>query len=78
MPCYFFHVHDGRDIADEEGTELPDLDAVRTKAIRASGEMLRGRKGSASFWAGDDWTMTAADEVDVPVLTLRFSGTMHG
>ena len=77
MPRYFFHVRDGRDYPDDEGTELPDLAAVRTEALKASGEMLRDSKGRAEFWSGDDWTMNVTDEAGQPVLTLRFAGALH-
>ena len=33
MPRYFFDIHDGTDTRDEEGTELPDLPAVRKAAM---------------------------------------------
>jgi hypothetical protein len=39
--------------------------------------MLRDSKGAADFWSGDDWTMNVTDEAGQPVLTLRFSGTLH-
>ncbi len=78
VPRFFFHVRDGQDLPDTEGTELPDVAAARTKVLRTSGKMLRGNKGAAEFWSGDNWTMTVTDEVGRPVLTLRFSGTMHG
>ena len=77
MPRYFFHVRDGKGLPDTEGSELPDLNAVRTEALKASGEMLRDSKGRAEFWSGDDWTMNVTDEAGQPVLTLRFSGTEH-
>ena len=77
MPRYFFNVHDGRDYPDDEGTELPDLAAVRAEALQSSGEMLRDSKGAADFWSGDDWTMNVTDEAGKTVLTLRFSGTEH-
>ena len=34
MPRYFFHVIDGREIIDNEGTELPGLKEARAEAIR--------------------------------------------
>ncbi len=77
MPRYFFHIHDGQDYPDAEGTELPDLQAARVEAFRTSGELLRGHEGSAEFWSGDDWTMNVMDEGGRPVFTLRFSGTEH-
>ena len=77
MPRYFFHVRDGKDLPDTEGSELPDLNAVRTEALKASGEMLRDNKGGADFWSGHDWTMNVHDEAGRPVLTLRFAGALH-
>ena len=77
MPRYFFHVRDGKDLPDTEGSKLPDLNAVRDEALRASGEMLRDSNGSAEFWSGDDWIMNVTDEAGQPVATLRSSGTLH-
>jgi hypothetical protein len=31
MPRYFFNIQDGADFPDKEGTELPDMKAVRTR-----------------------------------------------
>ena len=77
MPRFFFHVRDGKDLPDTEGTELPNLAAVRAEALKASGEMLRDSKGGADFWSGHDWTMNVHDEAGRPVLTLRFAGALH-
>ena len=41
MPRYFFHVQDGKDIPDTEGTVLADHKAARIEAIATSGAMLR-------------------------------------
>jgi hypothetical protein len=35
MPRFFFHLHDGVDIHDELGRELPSLDAARVEATEA-------------------------------------------
>lgn len=32
MPKYFFHLHNDIDVLDEDGKELPDLDAARELA----------------------------------------------
>ena len=50
---------------------------MRAEAIRSSGEMLRSVRGDGDFWSGHDWTMNVTDEAGQPVLTLRFSGTLH-
>lgn len=41
MPRYYFHTEDGTSHPDEQGTELPGLDAARAMAIRTLGELLR-------------------------------------
>jgi len=48
MPRYFFHLYDTMAVVDEEGTELPDPEAARAKALRdartmACAEVLEGR-----------------------------------
>jgi hypothetical protein len=70
----FFHVHDGCDRPDLEGTDLPNMRAVRPEAIRAAGEMLRDLDGASS---GEEWRMEVTDGAGRPVLTLRFSATAH-
>ena len=77
MPRYFFHVQDGRDFSDTEGSELPDVQTAKMEAIRSSGELLRGNKGSSEFWSGKDWTLNVTDDKGGRVLTLRFSGELH-
>jgi hypothetical protein len=77
VPRYFFNAPNGRDYPDAEGTELPDLAAVRAEALRSSGEMFRDNNGTAEFWSGDDWTMNVTDEAGKTLLMLRFSGTEH-
>ena len=70
MRRYFFNIQDGSDFPDREGTELPDMKAVRTEAVRASAGMLRD---NASYWDGTEWRMNVVDDDGVPVLRLRFS-----
>lgn len=41
MPRYFFHVREGSSFhRDEEGQELPDVEAARQEAVNAAREML--------------------------------------
>jgi hypothetical protein len=56
----------------KEGTELPDMNAIRSEAIRASGQMLADL-GSA--WGGEQWQMNVADESGRVVFRLEFSAT---
>jgi hypothetical protein len=71
MSRYFFHVRDSAEFIDEEGVELPDLDAVRTQAVVAAGEALEDLGGK--FWAGDGWRMWVTDETGATVCALRFT-----
>jgi hypothetical protein len=71
MPRYFFHVSDGKDLPDLEGTELPDEDAARSEALVTAGSMLR--EGDSHFWDGEEWIMRVENDVGRPVCELRFS-----
>jgi hypothetical protein len=74
MMRYFFHVRDRRDLPDEDGADLTDMQAVRGEAIRAAGEMVRELDGA---FTGEEWRMDVTDEEGRQVLTLRFSVTEH-
>lgn len=73
LPRYFFHIHDGADLPDDEGTDLPNLDAARNDAVRLSGEMLRDSGGS--FWNSGEWSVEVADEAGLTLFTLTFFAT---
>ena len=45
MPRYFFHRADGEFDPDDTGTELPDLTAARTAAIRFAAESVKDSPG---------------------------------
>jgi hypothetical protein len=71
MPRYFFTIHDGISLPDEDGTELRDAEDARTQAVIAAGEALRdtGRR----FWDHPDWSMVVTDESGAIVCRLRFA-----
>ena len=70
MPRYFFHVIDGEEIIDTEGTKLAGLEEARAEAVVVSGAMLKeaGRK----FWNNGDSRLRVADEAGETVCGLRF------
>ena len=70
MRRYFFHIHDGASSLDDEGTELPSLDAAREEALRTAGELLRDRRAP---WNGTPWRMEVTDEAGEILFTLGFS-----
>ena len=68
---YFFHLRDGKDLPDHEGTELPDAAHARVEAIKLSGEMLSDQ--ARSNWDGTEWRLTVMDETGATVFLLRYS-----
>ena len=71
MPRFYFHIHDGRDQFDMEGTELPDTETAHVEAIRLTGAVLQ--KEARLVAAGDRWTMDVTDEMGRPVYQVEVS-----
>ena len=71
MPRFFFDVHDGASVLDEEGTELPDVYAAQAAAIRTAGEILRDL--GPRFWDGVEWRMEVFDARRRSLFVLRVS-----
>ena len=76
MPRYFFHVHDGSERPDTEGTDLAGMGQVRSEAVRLTGEILRDMGGR--FWWLPEWRLTVTDETGAEVLGLRVSANQPG
>jgi hypothetical protein len=71
MPRYFFHIIDGEEIIDDEGTMLAGVDEARAEAIVVSGEMLKDLGGK--FWGNGQWQIRVEDEAGAKVCALTFS-----
>jgi hypothetical protein len=71
MPRFYFHIFDGRDHRDDEGTELSDFQDARVEAIRYASEILRDDAHRIAF--REDWHMDVTDEVGLILLRLDFS-----
>ncbi len=71
MERYYFDVKDGADHIDAEGSEWPDLHAVRIEAIRLSGEILK--EMPASFCHAQQWQMSVSNRHRTLLFTLKFS-----
>jgi hypothetical protein len=70
MPRFFFNIHDGTSFIDRQGTELPDLAAVRREAIQTTAKIL---KDSADYWDGTEWRLEVLNEAQQMVMQLTFS-----
>ena len=75
MPRYFFHITDGKDIPDHEGTELAGIPEARTQAIASAGAMI-AEQGN-TVWNGSPWMMNVIDDAHNLIFTLRFSADDH-
>ncbi|RWD73286.1 hypothetical protein [Mesorhizobium sp.] len=72
MPIFHFHVDNGEFNPDDEGVDLPDLDAARQEAVRAAGEMINDSK--QSFWEHmTPWIMNVTDDQNRLLFTLQFA-----
>ena len=76
MPRYFFHIYDGSEQPDREGSELVDMCQVRSEAVCLTGEILRDMGGR--FWRHPEWRLTITDETGAAVLGLRVSANEAG
>ena len=70
MPRYFFHIIDGKDLPDLEGSLHADLSAARIEAVRYSAEVLKEMPDR--FWNAEEWTMTVEDHNRAPLFSLKF------
>jgi hypothetical protein len=71
MPRYFFNTVDGRRYPDEDGTDLPDLEAVRRKATLTLAELLKERP--SVFWDTGRLRLEVADAEGAIVLAIDVS-----
>jgi hypothetical protein len=74
MPKFFFHTEDGRCFSDEDGTDLPDLDAAKAEALRLIGEVAR--EDGAEFWTTGELRLTVADQRNLTLFALDVSAIM--
>ena len=73
MPRFFFNIRDGYDLdEDEEGVELPDVEAARAEAL-ATVEELRGELGDAG-----NIELEITDETGRRLLTVPFRDQRGG
>lgn len=72
MPRFYFHVRAGRERLDEEGTELPDLQAARREALRFVGDMLTSEPDD--FTLSGMWSLDVADFTGATLYRIRLLG----
>jgi len=75
MPRYFFHIHDGKDLMDTEGTVYPDDAAAKREAGRACASMIA--EMGDEFWTGTKWRMDVMEESGRHVASLHLYGELE-
>jgi hypothetical protein len=75
MPRFFFNVYDDVVATDEEGTELPNLDAARLQAL-AGARALMAEQVSRGYLVRSHW-IDVVDEAGAVVLHLPFADAVE-
>jgi hypothetical protein len=73
VPRYFFHVADGENYPDLQGTVLHNDAEARTEAVRFSGQLLSDKP--EKFWSGEEWKMRVTDHNDLTLFELMFTAS---
>ncbi|CAO4195666.1 hypothetical protein MEX01_07240 [Methylorubrum extorquens] len=60
MPRYFFNVHDGLGIVDDDGVECVDLEAALRAAVHYAGSLLK--ESGHRLTLGDTWSLEVIEE----------------
>jgi hypothetical protein len=71
MPRYFFNVYHDRAELDEEGEELPDVQAAWHEATVTAGQIIQDLDGRLR--PGRDWRLEVTDEFANPLYVIHVS-----
>ena len=70
MYRFFFHIFDGQDMPDREGSDFTSAEDARHHAVVTAGEMIREHSGA---WTDQPWRMTVVDQNGLVVCQLSFA-----
>ncbi len=68
MPRYFFHVHDGQEHRDEDGTQLANLGEARSQALNLLGALLG--ESAEHEWTSKEWYVSVTDSEGAPLVEV--------
>ena len=71
MPRYFFNVYHDRAELDEEGEELPDVQAAWREATVTAGQIIQDLDGKLR--PGQQWRLEVTDERATPLYVIHVS-----
>jgi hypothetical protein len=68
MARFFFDAHDGFEVRDDIGRDLPDREAARQAAVRLAADFAKDACNLTSAWL---IVVTVRDEANTVVCTIR-------
>lgn len=68
MPRYFFNLHDDLELSDDDGVELPDLEAAQSMAVHYAGSILK--EAGRRLRLGEVWTLEVTDTAERPLFRI--------
>jgi hypothetical protein len=71
---YFFHLEDGTSIPDNEGTELPSLEAAKHAAVQLLAQTLCN--APSKFWNAETYRVNVTDRAGLILFTLEIVATV--
>ena len=71
MPRYFFNVYHERAELDDEGEELPDVQAAWHEATVTAGQIIQDLNGKLR--PGQNWRLEVTDEFAKPLYVIHVS-----
>jgi hypothetical protein len=72
MPKYYFHIDDGSEVRDDDGTELRDLTAAKCEAAKLAGELIC--HAALEFWNHQKLNVTVTDGAALILFTIHMIG----
>ena len=79
MSLFYFHLHECGDvIADPEGIDLPDLDAVRRKAVKEARQVMSSEVQEGRLCLGCCIVVEDAGRVEILRLPFRDALVVSG
>ena len=60
MPRYYFHIMNGKQLVDDVGIELADINAAKTEVVKYAGTVLMSEQPT-DMWRGIAWEVQVTD-----------------
>ena len=74
MPRYFFHVRDGQEYLDADGSELENFAAAQLYSLQIMTQLLS--TVDYALWNGQEWRLHVEDEAGKELFLLKFMAVM--